>query len=161
MRYFLTINASRPYVAGGFTFTFEPVQNRGGSWLGVLAVEEDSVASTLAAAGLYGVEEITVERYDTLKKKVARMMPETSASQRQQQAPTRPPNGVGVRLVEQSGRVHGGNPLIPRAAPAVVAAPPVESVSLQSTSAQPPVEALLDSPSIRAAKRVPRRSLAA
>ena len=55
MRYFLTINASHPYIAGGLTFSFEPVQNRGGSWLGVLSVDDESAASALAAAGLYGV----------------------------------------------------------------------------------------------------------
>lgn len=66
MRYFLTINASRPVTTPGGTFEFEPVGQRGGSWFGVLAVD-DSAASTLA--GVFGVDEITQERFEELKKK--------------------------------------------------------------------------------------------
>ena len=150
-RYFLTINASHPYIAGGLTFVFEPVQNRGGSWLGVLAVEEDSAASALAAAHLFGVEEITDERFENLKKKITGTPSGPSASPRPRRVPTPGAGAEGVRLVEPSGRTPGvGNPLIPRPAPTQV----IESVSLQTTTAQPPAEALLDSPSIRPAKRL-------
>ena len=150
-RYFLTVNASRPYIAGGLTFLFEPVQNRGGSWLGVLAVEEDSAASSLAAAKLVGVEEITEERFTNLKKKITGTPSAPSGSPRPRRVPTPGAVVAGVRVVEPSGRTPGvGNPLIPRPAPAAV----VESVSLQTTTAQPPSEALLDSPSIKAPKRL-------
>jgi len=139
-RYFLTINASHPYIADGLTFSFEPVQNRGGSWLGVLAVEEDSAASALASASLYGVDEITQERYDTLKKKLTGTPIGSSASRLPQRVRTPGASAAGVRLVEPQAGTRGvGNPLIPRPAPVAVA----ESVSLQTTSAEPPHEALL------------------
>ena len=146
-RYFLTVNASRPYVAGGLTFVFEPVQNRGGSWLGVLAVEEDAAASTLASAGLTGVEEISLERFDLLKKKRPGTPVSSSASPMPRRVRTPGGAGEAVRLVEQSGRTPGvGNPLIPRPVPAP------ESVSLQSTKAQPPYEPLLDAPTAKTNK---------
>lgn len=69
-RYFITSNASRPYVAGGFTFEFEPVVIRGGSWLGVLVVAEDAAASALAGAGIAQVEECTIDQYEGVKKKL-------------------------------------------------------------------------------------------
>lgn len=150
MRYFLTINASRPYVADGYTFTFEPISNRGGSWLGVLAVDDQSAASALASAQLFGVEEIIQDRYDSLKKKVMVTLRESSALQRPRRVPTPGASAGAVRLVEPSGRTHGvGNPLIPRAAPEVAKV----SVSLQSTDAQPPSEALLDMPSLKTGRR--------
>ena len=149
-RYFLTINASHPYIADGLTFLFEPVQNRGGSWLGVLAVEEDSAASALASASLYGVDEITLERYETLKKKLTGTPIGSSASPPPRRVRTPGANVAGVRLVEPQAGTRGvGNPLIPRPAPVV--AP--ESVSLQTTEAQPPFEPLLDEPVNKTKKR--------
>jgi hypothetical protein len=151
MRYFLTVNASRPYIAGGLTFTFEPVQNRGGSWLGILSVDDESAASTLSSASLYGVEEITSERYDSLKKKLMGMPDALKGSPRPQRVRIPGAAAEAVRLVEPSGRTPGvGNPLI-EARPK--AAPVVESVSLQTTTAAPPVEPLLESPSDKPAKR--------
>lgn len=153
MRYFLTINASHPYVAGGLTFSFEPVQNRGGSWLGVLAVAEDAAASALAEAKLFGVEEIGDERYTSLKKKQKGIPDGLNGSPTPQRVRT--PGAVveGVRLVEPQVGTRGvGNPLIP-SKPAAAAAPVVEAVTLQSTSAEPPAEPLLDMPSIKVAKR--------
>lgn len=150
MRYFLTINASHPYVAGGLTFSFEPVQNRGGSWLGVLAVEEDSAASTLAAAKLFGVEEIGDERFISLKKKLMGLPDSLNGSPKPQRVRIPAAAVEGVRVVEPSGRTPGvGNPLIQRPA----AAPVIEAVTLQSTSAQPPVEPLIESPPIPTGKR--------
>lgn len=155
MRYFLTINASRPYIAGGLTFSFEPVQNRGGSWLGVLAVENESAASALAAAKLFGVEEIGDERFISLKKKLMGLPDSLNGSPKPQRVRTPGANVEGVRVVEPSGRTPGvGNPLIQRPAPV---APVPEAVSLQSTSAQPPVEPLIDSPSIPVTKRYTRK----
>jgi hypothetical protein len=150
MRYFLTVNASRPYVAGGSTFSFEPVQNRGGSWLGVLSVAEEAAASTLAGAALVGVEEIGEERFISLKKKLMGIPDAPNGSQRPQRVPTPGARVEAVRLVEPSGRTPGvGNPMIPRPA----ASPVIESVSLQTTSVAPPSEALIDAPSIPVAKR--------
>ena len=152
MRYFLTINASHPYIAGGLTFSFEPVQNRGGSWLGVLSVDDESAASALAAAGLYGVAEIEEERFLSLKKKLTGTPDALNGSPKPQRVRTPAANAEGVRLVEPSGRTRGvGNPLIE------LPAPKVEAVTLQSTSAEPPREALLDMPSLKSAKRYTRK----
>jgi hypothetical protein len=150
-RYFLTVNASRPYIAGALTFTFEPVQNRGGSWLGILSVADEAAASTLSAAALYGVEEITSERFDSLKKKQMGIPDALNGSPKPQRVRTPGAGAEGVSLVERSGRTPGvGNPLIEsRPKPA----PVVESVSLQTSSTPPPVEPLLESPSDKPAKR--------
>ena len=69
-RYFITTNASRPFVAGGITFTFEPVAQRGGSWLGVLALDTPSDATILLSAGFSQVDEIDETRFNSLKKKL-------------------------------------------------------------------------------------------
>lgn len=153
-RYFLATNASRPYIAGGLTFSFEPVQNRGGSWLGVLAVADEAAASALAGATLYGVEEINIDRYESLKKKLTGIPDELKGSPRPQRVPT--PGAVveGVRVVEPSARTPGvGNPLMPRRPAAATA----ETVSLQTTSLSPPSEALLDAPSLKSPKRYSAR----
>lgn len=150
MRYFLTVNASRPYIAGGLTFVFEPVQNRGGSWLGVLSVADDAAASTLAGAALQGVEEIGEDRFISLKKKLMGIPDAPNGSPKPQRVPTPQARGEAVRLVEPSGRTRGvGNPLIERPAPT----PVVETVTLQTTSAEPPAEPLIDAPSIKTPKR--------
>lgn len=149
-RYFLTTNASRPYIAGGLTFSFEPVQNRGGSWLGVLAVEEDSAASALASATLDSIDEISAERYDSLKKKLTGTPSGQSESRRPQRVSTPGASAEAVRLVEHQAGARGiGNPLIPRA----VAAPVIESIELQTTSAEPPHEPLLDNERVKPKKR--------
>lgn len=154
MRYFLTVNASRPALAGGLTFVFEPVQNRGGSWLGILAVADDAAASILGAAKPEGVEEISDERYLGLKKKLMGIPDAPNGSRRPQRVPTPGAREEGVSLVERSGRTPGvGNPLIPRPAPA---AP--EPVSLQTTNAEPPREPLIDAPADKPAKRYTRRN---
>lgn len=155
MRYFLTVNASRPYIAGGLTFSFEPVQNRGGSWLGILAVADEAAASTLADAHLEGVEEITDERYTGLKKKLMGMPDGLNGSPRPQRVRTPGDRREAVRLVDPSGRTPGvGNPLVTITAKN---APVIESVLLQITSAEPPSEALLDSPSLKQNKRYTRK----
>ncbi len=64
-RYFQSIGAGRPITIGGRSFSFEPVEPSGGSWSGVLALDDESGASILAEAGL----EISKESYDALKKK--------------------------------------------------------------------------------------------
>ena len=68
MRYFLKTSVTQPLTLAGFTFEFEPVAIRGGSWFGVLAVEDDSAANALAEYGM-DVGEITQARYESEKKK--------------------------------------------------------------------------------------------
>lgn len=70
-RYFIATNASRGYATEGRTFVFEPVSLRGGSWLGVLALEDDSEASILLSGGFEQVAEVNLARYEDLKKKQA------------------------------------------------------------------------------------------
>lgn len=97
MKFFSTSNASRQYRAGGLVFSFEPVVNIGGTWLGVLALEQSS-ADILAGAlpSLPQVREITEDEFNDLKKKpVSR-----SASSREfQAAPTPPRPPEAARLV--------------------------------------------------------------
>ena len=69
VRYFLNTAAAKPVVAGGYTFEFELVGLRGGSWLGILAVDEPA-ASVLAAAHPSNTDEISLEIYNLQKKKV-------------------------------------------------------------------------------------------
>lgn len=67
-RFFQTSNASRRYRAGGLSLSFELTENVGGTWRGVLATDDESVASTLLAAGHPQIQEITQEQYEAQKK---------------------------------------------------------------------------------------------
>ncbi len=69
MRYFRTSNASRQYRAGDIAVTFEPLENVGGNWSGLLAVEDDAQAKMIVAAKHPQIEELTKEEYEGLKKK--------------------------------------------------------------------------------------------
>jgi hypothetical protein len=69
MRYFRTTNASRQYRAGDIAVTFEPLENVGGNWSGLLAVEDDAQAKMIVAAKHPQIEELTKEEYEELKKK--------------------------------------------------------------------------------------------
>jgi len=89
MRYFRTSNATRQYQAGEFNFTFEPVENIGGSWIGLLAVDNSSAASQLAAAGIPQIEEISKDDYEAVKKKPPQSNPHLR-EQLQQPLPQRP-----------------------------------------------------------------------
>lgn len=93
MRYFKTSNASRLYKAGGLSFAFDPMENIGGIWSGVLAVEDDSAAGILAAAKFSQVEEITAEDFDGLKKKPLNRSPSYIVSQA---LPSRPSPALQV-----------------------------------------------------------------
>jgi hypothetical protein len=128
MRYFITTNALRPLVAAGRSFEFEPVSLRGGTWLGILAVD-DELAAGILASGASGVDEISTERFDGLKKKP------TSISPNYRVLPTPPPDQRGVAVAEPAAR---------RIAPTTAEpAKPQASITLQTTTAQPPFEALL------------------
>lgn len=120
MRYFKTSNASRQYRAGGSLFSFEPVDQIGGSWLGVLALEE-SDASILAAANLPQVEAITEADYDALKKKP----PARSASLQGPlvEQPSPPPRPAAQVVASRAPQVSEGGGAIEPAAPLPVALP--------------------------------------
>lgn len=137
-RYFITTNASRTYSAGGITFPFEPVAQRGGSWLGVLALDEESEANILLSGGFQQVAEIDLARYDSLKKKPAANQTSSPAF------PTKPkPQGPGVAGVV-------GQSSVPGVASAVdLTKDPnstamMTSVTLLSGSANPPHEPMLE-----------------
>lgn len=125
MRYFKTTNASRRYTAGRLAFTFEPVSNIGGSWLGVLAVEDNSAASTIAAAALPQVQEISQEIFEDLKKK-----------------PQSNPHFLASREVPPSSRQHPVVGHVVRAASTSTAKPVVEETPASAQLAT----AILDVP---------------
>lgn len=143
MRYFLTTNASRSFTTGGFTFSnFEPVGQRGGSWLGVLEVADEAASSALAAAiqggAVSGIDEINAERYDILKKKGSASSTNLIESQgRSQQTP-----GVNAKPAEP----HGGPP-------ATNSTEFITPVTLAMGTAFPPREPLLDEPAIKRVRR--------
>jgi hypothetical protein len=130
MRFFITTNANRPAKAGGRSFTFEPVALRGGTWLGVLAVE-DALAASILADRPSGVDEISAERYEGLKKKQTADLNNSRLPQAQ--------SSPGVTVAEPAVNVTSRT---------TVESKPVEvaSVELQTTSSQPPVEPLLAQP---------------
>ena len=68
MRYFRTSNASRQYRAGDLAVTFEPLENVGGNWSGLLVVEDDAAAQKIIAAKHPQITEIPEAEYESLKK---------------------------------------------------------------------------------------------
>lgn len=142
MRYFLSTSAALPVNVGGFAFEFEPVALRGGSWLGVLAVEDDSAASALASSGLSAVGEIDMAKYDGLKKKM------TGAQSVQGEQPSRREVQTFPQLAD------------PAAPPTSQRSDSVGSVSeLKTTSLTPPREFLLEEPSLKKKGRPGRPSV--
>lgn len=133
-RYFQAFVTTRPIEAGGQQFTFERVEPMGGSWLGVLAVDDESAANKLADAGM----EISKERYDSLKKKV------TEGASRPVSALSQMPQPPPVPLEVSANRAAvSGNSGVEQAevAPARAA---IISVDLQTTDRKPPPEPLVD-----------------
>lgn len=138
MRYFLTMLADRPVVAGGKAFNFEPVGNRGGSWLGVLAVDDESDANSLAGSASHTLEEISLEQYE-VKKKALTATPNASP------ASTRlpPSNPLDHVVADRAGStsptfVNNGGPNSTAG---------ISAVTILTTPRQPPAEAILDAPS--------------
>jgi hypothetical protein len=129
MRYLLTTNASRPVVAGGRSWNFEPVLARGGTWLGILEADDES-ASSILASGDPRVGEIIFERYDSLKKKLPARQVNSLAQ----------PNPRG-----EHPAVAIAEPAASRTAPttAKAAEPAMAMVELQTTANSPPDEPLL------------------
>lgn len=135
-RYFTALASGRPLEVGGRSFVFELVSPLGGGWLGVLAEADEASASILAA---HGVDEITEERYNTLKKKR-----QTGVTPPASQRLPKPPPAI-LRLAPSA------DPAAPRPTstatePEKPAAPVVTgpSISLQVTDKAPPPEPLLD-----------------
>lgn len=147
-RFFITTNASLNHAAGGVGFEFEPVALRGGSWLGVLAVDEESAANILLSAGFDHVAEISAERYENLKKK------ETA---RPTSSP-RPPDGPaplveGVAGVVGQTSAHGGGDTTDLAKnPNSTAG--ISAVSLLSGPVNPPHEPLLEQAATRRSRPI-------
>lgn len=138
MRYFLTTDAARVWTYGGFTFEFEPVRLQGGTWLGILAVD-DPAASILAAAHPDGTDEISEEYYNSQKKKgTADQGPAWPRARTPNQA-VAVANRVGVPI----GQISGSSPSTP-VGPSSTA--PVTRVTLLTTKASPPSEPLLGGP---------------
>lgn len=135
MRYFLNTSAAKPTVAGGVTFAFEPVGLRGGSWLGVLAVE-DPAASILADSHSPNVEEIPFDTYDSIKKKLTNSEPITNASRT---PPDQPPN-PSLAIASRAGLPT--DPTIARP-PAPNSTEMVTPITLLTTRNQPPDEPMI------------------
>lgn len=136
-RYFITTNASRNYSAGGIGFPFEPVAQRGGSWLGVLALDNPSDANILLSAGFPQVAEIDEARYDSLKKKLVARPTDSPVSPEKQS-----PAGLAVanRVGQSSVRGAGGVDLTKD--PNSTAG--ISAVALMSAAVTPPHEPLLE-----------------
>lgn len=72
-KYFVYDNASRRIQSNGFEFAFDQVEQFGGSWRGVLKLEDPAAIKELATlADRLGIEEITIEQFDAYIKKKTR-----------------------------------------------------------------------------------------
>lgn len=143
-RYFQSHVTGRALVvshpSGDRSFIFEPIEPMGGSWLGVLAVDDESAASVLATSE--AAWEIGQEKFDALKKK--RETPGTAQGFAPSPTPRPPPlamegsaNPAG-RPSSSSGEVAQGD----GTANAGTKLPP--SVTLLTTNKQPPREPVLE-----------------
>ena len=106
----------------------------GGSWLGVLAVDDESAANILATSD--GASEITTQQYDDLKKK--RLTPEKADDSRLLLPPRPPAQSLFQNAVPAAQHGRGFGDETPK--PIV---PPEEGITLRVTNLQPPDEAIL------------------
>jgi hypothetical protein len=136
MRYFLTTTARRPVVAAGKSFTFEPVGQWGGSWLGVFACADEADANILAEACSNTLEEITFEQYDAKKKAL-------SLTGNDSHALRKPPseNPLNHVVAEVAGSLSPA--FKPNGGPNSTEG--ITRVSIFNTERTPPQEAILDS----------------
>lgn len=128
MRFFKTSNASRTYNTAGFNFSFDPIEQVGGVWLGLLAVEDDFTASNLAKAAIPQIKEITLEDYEALKKKP--LATQSSFIESRPSPAQYPPQAV---IVEPAKRV-------PLSETPKKEAPAEKLVEITSAIVTPPVE---------------------
>jgi hypothetical protein len=146
-RYFQSIVTGRPLSVGGRSFIFEPVEPMGGSWTGVLAVEDDAAASVLAADG-GSVWEITEQKFDELKKKRSGLG--TSPGLKSSPPPRPPP--LAIEVVESAERVAAPTSSTAETQQAAEAKAVGPSVELKTTDKQPPPEPLLDTAPLKRKK---------
>lgn len=130
-RYFQSLGAGRPINIGGRSFIFEPTEPMGGSWSGVLAVDDESSASILADAGL----EISFEQFESLKKKRTTTL--TAQGYVPLQRPQSPPLPLEASVSPAESR-SGSNS---NATETVTILP---SVELGTTTLKPPAEPALE-----------------
>lgn len=71
MKYYVYDNATRRIKSGAFEYSFEAIEQFGGSWRGVLRLEDSAAIEELAKFAVrLGIREITETEYaDMLKKK--------------------------------------------------------------------------------------------
>jgi|SRR5579859_6959511 len=134
-RYFFTTIAHKPVEVGGRSFKFEVVGQAGGSYLGVLATDDESEASILGGGSHPLVEEISEFQYDA-KKKCLSVTPNDS---RVSTKPLRenPLNHVVAEVAGSTSptfKPNGG----PNSTETIT------SVSLLRTDRQPPRETILE-----------------
>lgn len=121
-------------MVGDRSFVFEPVEPMGGSWLGVLAVDDESAASYLLANG---IDEISAEQFEALKKK--RMGAGTAQGYVPSRTPQLPRQPLEVaaspadRRIDSVSEPAGGS-----------AANRLGGVTLLTTNKLPPAEPLLE-----------------
>lgn len=135
-RYFQSHVTGRALMVGDRSFLFEPVEPMGGSWLGVLAVDDESAANILATSD--AAWEITEEKFDTLKKK--RSGAATVPGFAQSQTPQLPAQPMVA--ASPADRLSSSSFSAAPAAAAVAVVPP--SITLLTTSRTPPPEPLLE-----------------
>jgi hypothetical protein len=139
-RYFQTNCARKAFQAGGRGFVFEPVGNWGGSWFGVLATDDESEASILAAACGGTLEEISFEQYDAKKKHLTVTQSGLPGSPRPQ-----PENPLNHAVADRVGSLspvfkNNGGPN---------STENVTRVSIFQTSQQPPKEPILEGAGVK------------
>lgn len=130
-----------PHPSGDRSFIFEPNEPMGGSWLGVLAVDDESAASVLATSE--AAWEIDQAKYEGLKKK--RETPGTAQGSVPSPTPRPPPLAMAASASpadrpSSSSSDEARGDTAPSGAGAKV--PP--SVSLLTTTRQPPHEPVLE-----------------
>lgn len=108
----------------------------GGSWLGVLAVDDESAASILATSE--AAWEITFEKFDALKKK--RAQPGTAQGFAPSQTPQLPPQPLAVPASPAVAPTASVSEVVP----IVGVARALASVNLLVTDKKPPAEPLLE-----------------
>jgi len=126
MRYFKTSNASRQYRAGDIAVTFVPVENVGGNWSGLLAVEDEAAAAKIVAANHPQITEIPESEYERLKKK-----PQTPSSNFQDSPP---PPAYSPQLRVAEGKAGSAR------TPSSKSPPPAPKVELKSAKLEVPDE---------------------
>lgn len=143
-RYFQSPVVNRPLLVGGQSFIFEPCEPMGGSWLGVLALDEPgaSILGDYAAGGTPTCWEITQEQYDNAKKKTGTTVADSKGFPRRLPSPPPVPAAVAAAAAATSSPSAGDDGV--RDHP---------SVALQYTDQEPPVEPLLQVASERRRKR--------